>query len=106
MRGRRRTMQLGSTSEIPIQVTNLVSPTGVLSGEILATEMFGWKHLKNDNESFDPSVWNSAPKPTLTGRNVSEIATYTAACSFNKGFLPVLKVIEVMGVTTGQIARD
>ncbi|GFS78433.1 uncharacterized protein TNCV_3146961 [Trichonephila clavipes] len=36
----------------------------------------------------------------------SEIVTYTAACILNEGFRPVLKVMEVMGVTIGQTARD
>ncbi|GFY36197.1 hypothetical protein TNCV_4845691 [Trichonephila clavipes] len=35
-----------------------------------------------------------------------EIATYTAACIFNEGFLAVLIVMEVMGVTIGQTATD
>ncbi|GFS42088.1 uncharacterized protein TNIN_49981 [Trichonephila inaurata madagascariensis] len=67
--------------------------------------MFGVKH-KNNNESSNYCVWNFAPKHTFAGKNVLEIATCTAACIFNEGFLPVLKVIEVMGVTIDQTARD
>ncbi|KAL3278930.1 hypothetical protein HHI36_016448 [Cryptolaemus montrouzieri] len=42
----------------------------------------------------------------IIGKNVLEIATYTAACIFNEGFPPVLKTMEVMGVTIGQTVKD
>ncbi|GFY72626.1 uncharacterized protein TNIN_434311 [Trichonephila inaurata madagascariensis] len=48
-------------------------------------------------------LWNFTSKHTFTGKNVLEIAQ---ASLFNEDFLPVLKVIEVMGVIIGQTTRD
>lgn len=76
-----------------------------LSSEDLLKRCLGG-NTQNNNESFNHCVWNFAPKHTFTGKNVLEIATNTAACIFNEGFLPVLKIMEVMGVTIGQSARD
>lgn len=63
-------------------------------------------NTQNNNESFNSLVWNFASKHNFTGKKVLEIATLTAACIFNEGFLPVLKIMELMGVTIGQTARN
>lgn len=99
-----------STYEHPVtfdeQVINLIKPVyETLASDDLLKRCLGG-NTQNNNESFNHCVWNFAPKHTFTGKNVLEIATYTAACIFNEGFLPVLKVMEVMGVTIGQTARD
>ncbi|GFY51415.1 uncharacterized protein TNIN_254611 [Trichonephila inaurata madagascariensis] len=52
------------------------------------------KKKNNNNESFNHCVWNLASNHTFVGKNVLEIATYTASCIFNEGFIPVLKAIE------------
>lgn len=86
------------------QVINLIKPVyETLESDDLLKRWLGG-NTQNNNESFNHCVWNLAPK--FTGKNVLEIATYTAACIFNEGFLLVLKIMEVIGVTIGQTARD
>ena len=76
-----------------------------LSSEDLLKRCLGG-NTQNNNESFNSLVWNFAPKHHFTGKKVLEIATLTAACIFNEGFLPVLKIMETVGVTIGQTARN
>ncbi|XP_043471610.1 uncharacterized protein LOC122504522 [Leptopilina heterotoma] len=59
------------------------------------------KNTQNNNESFNSCVWNMAPKHIFVGKKTLEIATLTAACTFNEGFMPILKIMEVMGVQIG-----
>ena len=61
-------------------------------------------HTQNNNESFNNCVWNMAPKHLFNGMKVVEIACKTSACIFNKGFHPVLKIMEVLGIKLGQTA--
>jgi len=42
-----------------------------------------------------------APKHIFCGKTILEIATFTAACIFNEGFAPLLKIMEVMGIKIG-----
>ena len=72
-----------------------------LSSEDLLKRCLGG-NIQNNNESFNSLVWNFAPKHHFTGKKVLEIA----ACIFNEGFLPVLKIMETMGVTIGSTARN
>lgn len=37
----------------------------------------------------------------FVGQKTLQIAAWTAACTFNEGFLPVVKTMETMGVTIG-----
>jgi len=62
-------------------------------------------NTQNNNESFNSCVWNIAPKHKFVGKKTLEIAVFSAACIFNEGFLPILKVLEVMGVQIGPQAR-
>ncbi|KYN02057.1 hypothetical protein ALC62_07126 [Cyphomyrmex costatus] len=59
------------------------------------------KNNQNNNKSFNHCVWNLAPKHIFVGKMTLEIATLTAACVFNEGFMPVLKIMETIGVTIG-----
>lgn len=61
-------------------------------------------NTQNNNESFNSCVWHLAPKHIFVGKKVVEIATNCALCIFNEGFKPLLKIMEVMGVTVGQAA--
>lgn len=63
-------------------------------------------NTQNTNESFNACVWNIVPKHMFAGRKVVEIAAYCAACTYNEGFQPLLKIMEVMGVTVGNAAVD
>ncbi|KAG5883373.1 hypothetical protein JTB14_009071 [Gonioctena quinquepunctata] len=60
---------------------------------------------ENNNESYNSCVWNIAPKHKFVGKKTLEIAALSAACIFNEGLLPILKVMEVMGVRIGPEAR-
>lgn len=63
-------------------------------------------NTQNNNESFNNCVWSMAPKHIFCGKKIVEIACQTAACIFNEGFHPVLKILEVMGVKIGPIAAQ
>ncbi|CAH2088980.1 unnamed protein product [Euphydryas editha] len=63
-------------------------------------------NTQNNNESFNNCVWSMAPKHIFCGKKIVEIACQTAACIFNEGFHPVLKIMEVMGVKIGPIAAQ
>lgn len=63
-------------------------------------------NTQNNNESFNNCVWSKAPKHIFCGKKIVEIACQTAACIFNEGFHPVLKILEVMGVKIGPIAAQ
>lgn len=62
-------------------------------------------NTQNNNESYNSCVWNIAPKHKFVGKQTLEIAALSAACIFNEGFLPILRVMEVMGVKIGPHAR-
>jgi len=71
-----------------------------LSSDDLLERCLG-SNTQNNNESFNSCVWNLAPKHVFCGKKVLEIAAYTAACIFNEGFQPILKMMDVMGVKIG-----
>lgn len=62
-------------------------------------------NTQNNNESYNSCVWNIAPKHKFVGKKTLEIAALSAACIFNEGLSPILKVMEVMGVRIGPEAR-
>lgn len=62
-------------------------------------------NTQNNNESYNSCVWNIAPKHKFVRKKTLEIAALSAACIFNEGLLPILKVMEVMGVRIGPEAR-
>ena len=51
-------------------------------------------------------IWTFVPKHILTGtRNSSiEIATFVAVSISNEGCIPILKILDVMGITIGPVA--
>lgn len=63
-------------------------------------------NTQNNNECFNSTVWAMAPKHVFNGKKIVKIACLTAACIFNEGFSPVLKIMEVMGITIGQTAMQ
>jgi len=62
-------------------------------------------NTQNNNESYNSCVWNIAPKHKFVGKDTLDIAALSAACIFNEGLLPILKVMELMGVKIGPQAR-
>lgn len=63
-------------------------------------------NTQNNNESFNSCVWNIAPKHKFVGKVTLEIAALSAACIFNEGYLPILKVMDTMGIKIGSQARE
>ena len=71
-----------------------------LTSEDLLSRCVG-ANTQNNNESLNACVWNIAPKHSFAGKDVVEIAAFSAACVFNEGLFPILKVMETMGVQIG-----
>ncbi|KYN50387.1 hypothetical protein ALC57_00024, partial [Trachymyrmex cornetzi] len=63
-------------------------------------------NTQNNNESYNACVWHLAPKHIFSGKQIIEIAAYCAACKFNDGFKPLIKIMETMGVTIGKISTE
>lgn len=63
-------------------------------------------NTQNNNESFNTTVWTMAPKHIFHGKQVVEIACKTAACIFNEGNKSLLKILDVMNVRIGPIAKS
>lgn len=45
-----------------------------------------------------------APKHTFNSSKITEIAAFISACVYNEGFSSVLKMMNVMGITLGQVS--
>lgn len=76
----------------------------ILSDDQLLERCLG-AETQNNNESLNSLIWTFAPKHLHSGRKIIEIATFIAVSIFNQGFLPILKILSVMGVTIGQQAH-
>ncbi|XP_076681426.1 uncharacterized protein LOC143375815 [Andrena cerasifolii] len=62
-------------------------------------------NTQNNNESFNACVWTLAPKHLHCGAQAVEIATYLAVCTFNNGYAPLLKLMNVLGLHVGPRAK-
>ncbi|XP_018403393.1 PREDICTED: uncharacterized protein LOC108780253 isoform X1 [Cyphomyrmex costatus] len=61
-------------------------------------------YTQNDHESYDKTIWQFAPKHILCDSQIVTISAYLAACIFNEGFKPILKIMQTMGITIGPYA--
>lgn len=61
-------------------------------------------NTQNNNESYNSVVWRIAPKHIFSGKNIVELAANCALCRYNEGSMPLLKIMETMGVTIGLTA--
>lgn len=87
------------------EVKDLLQPIyEELTDEKLLERCLG-ANTQNNNESYNSCVWNIAPKHKFVGKQTLEIAALSAACIFNEGLLPILNVMEVMGVKIRPQAR-
>ena len=87
------------------EVEDLLKPIyEELTDEKLLQRCLG-ANTQNNNESYNSCVWNIAPKHKFVGKDTLDIAALSAACIFNEGLLPILKVMELMGVKIGPQAR-
>ncbi|GIY39348.1 uncharacterized protein CDAR_209531 [Caerostris darwini] len=60
---------------------------------------------QNNNESLNSLIWTFAPKHIHAGPKTIEIATFFAVSIINEGFIPILKILDVMGITIGPDAN-
>lgn len=58
-------------------------------------------NTQNNNECFNATVWNMAPKHIFNGKKIVDLATDCAICRFNEGSTTLLKIMDTMGVTIG-----
>ena len=68
-------------------------------GRCLASE------TQNNNESLNSLIWTFVPKHTHAGTQTIQISTFLAVCIFNEGFIPILKILSVIGITIGPEAH-
>ncbi|XP_044577106.1 uncharacterized protein LOC123260173 [Cotesia glomerata] len=76
-----------------------------LSSEELLTRCLG-SETQNNNESLNSLIWTFAPKHIHSGPKIIEIATFLAVCIFNEGFIPILKMMTLMGMKIGPKAHS
>ncbi|CAD6218422.1 GSCOCG00011449001-RA-CDS [Cotesia congregata] len=76
-----------------------------LSSEELLTRCLG-SETQNNNESLNSLIWTFAPKHIHSGPKIIEIATFLAVCIFNEGFIPILKMMTLMGMKIGPEAHS
>jgi len=55
--------------------------------------------------NFNLLIWTFAPKHIYSRPKIVEIAAFLAVIIFNEDFLPLLKIMSVMGATIGQKAE-
>jgi len=58
--------------------------------------------MQNNNESLNTLIWNFTSKHLHCAAKMIEIATFLAVIIFNEGFVSILKIRDVMGVTIGK----
>jgi len=58
-------------------------------------------YTQNNNECFNKTIWQFAPKHTFCASNIITISAYLATCIFNEGFHPILKIMTIMGIVIG-----
>jgi len=57
---------------------------------------------QNNNESLNGVIWKRCSKDIYVSKRSLELSLNSAIISFNDGCLEVLKVFEVLGVSTGR----
>ncbi|XP_044574589.1 uncharacterized protein LOC123258566 [Cotesia glomerata] len=75
-----------------------------LSADSLLERCLG-SETQNNNESLNSLIWTFAPKHIHAGPKTIEIATFFAVSIFNEGFIPILKILDVMGIAIGPEAN-
>ncbi|GIY22878.1 uncharacterized protein CDAR_599971 [Caerostris darwini] len=75
-----------------------------LSADSLLERCLG-SETQNNNESLNSLIWTFAPMHIHAGPKTIEIATFFAVSIFNEGFIHILKILDVMGITIGPEAN-
>ena len=63
-------------------------------------------NTQNCNESYSSLIWHIAPKNKFCGKDVVDIASWIAACTFNEGAKIYLTVMDLMGIKIGELATS
>ena len=74
-----------------------------LSSDDLLSRCLG-ANTQNNNEYYNATVWHLAPKHMYCGKNIVELVTDCAPCTFNEGCVTLLKIMETMGGQIGVVA--
>ena len=61
---------------------------------------------QNTNESYNGLLWHFAPKHLHNRLKTTELANFLAVSIFNDGFYAILKMLRVMDVVIGPIAKE
>ena len=61
------------------------------------------RNTQNNNESYNHSLWQLAPKHMFAGKIMIEIAAWIS-CVFNEGYFTFLKIMQLMEVKIGLYA--
>lgn len=87
------------------EVQDVVLPvfTSLTDDELLSRCLGG--NTQNNNESLNAMIWCLAPKHLWHGKSTVEIASWISVSVFNEGSATLLKMLDVMDVDTGPIAR-
>ncbi|GIY05118.1 uncharacterized protein CDAR_120911 [Caerostris darwini] len=104
---RRRTIDEFDHKNPPLndKVLEVIKPIyESLSADSLLERCLG-SETQNNNESLNSLIWTFAPKHIHAGPKTIEIATFFAVSIFNEGFIPILKILDVMGITIGPEAN-
>lgn len=100
--------QLGEYKHPPplsAQVQDMLRPIYAdLSSDDLLERCLGG-NTQNNNESFNSVLWSMAPKHIFCTAKTIELAAFLSTIVFNEGCLPLLRVMEVMGITIGLRAK-
>ena len=63
-------------------------------------------NTQNNNESYNNLVWRITPKSSFSGKEVLEIASWIAACTFNEGANTFLIIKVLLGFKIGETAKS
>jgi len=87
-------------------VTKALEPiyTDLSSRELLERCKGG--NTQNNNESYNGLLWHFAPKHLHNGMKTIKLANFLAVSIFNDGFYSILKMLQVMDVIIGPIAKE
>ena len=83
---------------------NLFIPTDLSWRELL--ERCEGGNTQNNNESYNGLLWHFAPKHLHNGLKTIDLANFLAVSIFNYGFYAILKMLHVMDVIIGPIAKE
>ena len=78
--------------------------TDLSSRELL--ERYKGGNTQNNNKSYNGLLWHFAPKHLHNGLKTIELAYFLAVSKLNVGFYAILKILKVMDVIIGPIAKE